>query len=329
MRASTAVDAPSSSRSRSRRAALAALMRCWPGPDQPDALLRRRSVRTTAAAELVPDGCDTTVMITVLHAAGARPEHRRRLRRPARPRLRGLLRDRRLRRRLVRLGALRRRSTFHFGDVGSRRSGPRHPRQLLAAADRRAACFAALLGIIIGPPTLRLRGDYLAIVTLGFGEIIPQVFRNGDESRHGFNLTNGPTGSRRSTRSASATRLQLGIAAAAGATSLDRVERRTGTTGSALRWLLAIDRLADPLRDSRLGRAWIAIREDEIAAGGMGIPLMRTKRWPTPSAPSSAAWRAASTRSTRAPTFPTTSSSTSRSSSSAWSSSAAWATSGA
>ena len=57
-----------------------------------------------------------------------------------------------------------------------------------------AAVVAALAGIIIGFPTLRLRGDYLAIVTLGFGEILPSVARNGDKNGLGFNLTNGPPG---------------------------------------------------------------------------------------------------------------------------------------
>ena len=56
-----------------------------------------------------------------------------------------------------------------------------------------AGGLTALAGILIGLPTLRLRGDYLAIVTLGFGEIIPQVVRNGD-SFGGFNLTNGSFG---------------------------------------------------------------------------------------------------------------------------------------
>src|SRR6185437_5000278 len=56
-----------------------------------------------------------------------------------------------------------------------------------------AGVITALFGIIIGLPTLRLRGDYLAIVTLGFGEILPQVARNGD-NLGGFNLTNGPNG---------------------------------------------------------------------------------------------------------------------------------------
>ena len=56
-----------------------------------------------------------------------------------------------------------------------------------------AAVLAAILGVLIGIPTLRLRGDYLAIVTLGFGEIIPQFVRNGDDLG-GFNLTNGSFG---------------------------------------------------------------------------------------------------------------------------------------
>ena len=84
------------------------------------------------------------------------------------------------------------------------------------------------------------------------------------------------------------------------------------------------------LRDSRLGRAWIAIREDEVAASAMGIPLMRTKTWAYPTA-------APSLEGSQAPTSPPfksfdvpaeTSTSTSRCSSSAWSSSAAWATCG-
>ena len=56
-----------------------------------------------------------------------------------------------------------------------------------------AAIFTAIVGVIIGFPTLRLRGDYLAIVTLGFGEIMPQIARNGD-NLFGHNITNGPQG---------------------------------------------------------------------------------------------------------------------------------------
>src|SRR3954451_21261914 len=56
-----------------------------------------------------------------------------------------------------------------------------------------AGITTAFVGVLIGLPTLRLRGDYLAIVTLGFGEILPQIARNGD-NLFGFNLTNGPNG---------------------------------------------------------------------------------------------------------------------------------------
>ena len=56
-----------------------------------------------------------------------------------------------------------------------------------------AGIITAFFGIVIGLPTLRLRGDYLAIVTLGFGEILPQIARNGD-NLGGFNLTNGANG---------------------------------------------------------------------------------------------------------------------------------------
>ena len=56
------------------------------------------------------------------------------------------------------------------------------------------AVITAFAGVVIGLPTLRLRGDYLAIVTLGFGEMVAQVARNGDELQLGFNLTNGPPG---------------------------------------------------------------------------------------------------------------------------------------
>ena len=62
-----------------------------------------------------------------------------------------------------------------------------------------AGAFCAFMGFLIGAPTLRLKSDYLAIVTLGFGEIIPQIFRTVTTS-FGHNLTNGERGSRRSTR---------------------------------------------------------------------------------------------------------------------------------
>ena len=137
-----------------------------------------------------------------------------------------------------------------------------------------AAIFAALLGVLIGIPTLRLRGDYLAIVTLGFGEIIPQFVRNGDHVA-GFNLTNGSFGLN-------------GIDGLGFGTSVHNavpflpsnfVEQVDSTwyywTALVLLGLAMATSLL--LRDSRLGRAWIAIREDEDAAAAMGIPLMRLK----------------------------------------------------
>ena len=137
--------------------------------------------------------------------------------------------------------------------------------------------LAALLGIIIGLPTLRLRGDYLAIVTLGFGEIIPQVVRNGDDSLHGFNLTNGSNG---------LTPIDpLGFGRPhipLGSPSLPANFLTVSNADTWYYWIgLALVALtlfcSIRLRDSRLGRAWVAIREDEIAAGAMGVPLMRTK----------------------------------------------------
>jgi branched-chain amino acid transport system permease protein len=137
-----------------------------------------------------------------------------------------------------------------------------------------AGLLTMLAGIIIGLPTLRLRGDYLAIVTLGFGEIIPQVVRNGD-SFGGFNLTNGTFGI------APIDPVGFPVLSAIGLP--DSFQR----SDNAARWYYLIALLlllftvfcSVRLRDSRLGRAWIAIREDETAAAAMGVPLMRTKTW--------------------------------------------------
>src|SRR5262249_3834980 len=80
--------------------------------------------------------------------------------------------------------------TIHFGDVGVSASTPGFHVSIWIILIV-GALFATLLGVMIGLPTLRLRGDYLAIVTLGFGEIIPQIVRNGDDFfGTGFNLTN-------------------------------------------------------------------------------------------------------------------------------------------
>jgi branched-chain amino acid transport system permease protein len=139
-----------------------------------------------------------------------------------------------------------------------------------------AAMVTAIGGILIGLPTLRLRGDYLAIVTLGFGEIIPQFVRNGD-NLHGFDLTHGTFGISPID--------SLGFGATLhNALGLPITYQQSFNADRLFFWtalgvLLVTVFCSMRLRDSRLGRAWIAIREDETAAGAMGIPLMRTKTW--------------------------------------------------
>ena len=140
-----------------------------------------------------------------------------------------------------------------------------------------AGLFTMLVGILIGLPTLRLRGDYLAIVTLGFGEIIPQFVRNGDNV-FGFDLTHGTFGISPidSPGFGEALDDSLGLPVSY-QQSFDRarlfyLDRRR--CSSCITVFCSVR-----LRDSRLGRAWIAIREDETAAAAMGVPLMRTKTW--------------------------------------------------
>lgn len=135
-----------------------------------------------------------------------------------------------------------------------------------------AVVVAALFGIMLGAPTLRLRGDYLAIVTLGFGEIVPRVFRNLSTWTSGVN----------------------------GISALDAPSLPAWIDGPWAGLPLQIERgfqLIDPtqfyvmmvillffviilvtnLYRSRIGRAWMAIREDEVAAASMGINTVTTK----------------------------------------------------
>jgi branched-chain amino acid transport system permease protein len=132
------------------------------------------------------------------------------------------------------------------------------------------AAFCALWGVLIGAPTLRLKSDYLALVTLGFGEIIPEVFRNG-ENVFGFNLTNGSKGIDPIDPIPTGPFQYLGIPANLGPFD--------NTYKFLVYSLLAafVIFVSLRIRVGRLGRAWLAIREDELAASMMGVPLMRTK----------------------------------------------------
>jgi branched-chain amino acid transport system permease protein len=165
--------------------------------------------------------------------------------------------------------------TFHFGSSGISREQPGiHVSIFLVLI--LAGCFTALVGIIIGLPTLRLRGDYLAIVTLGFGEIVPQFVRNADSIK-GFDLTHGAFGISPIDSPGFGETLSdtLGLPVSY-QQSTNRAELYFYT---ALVLLLLTVFISVRLRDSRLGRAWVAIREDETAAAAMGVPLMRTKTW--------------------------------------------------
>ena len=121
-----------------------------------------------------------------------------------------------------------------------------------------AALVAAFFGVLLGAPTLRLRGDYLAIVTLGFGEIVPIVFLELDKYTNG---TNGIVG--------------------VNSPSFPGIDWSIITPAPYYYLILALIALSIfvnvRLRDSRLGRAWIAIREDEIAAASSGVNLVATK----------------------------------------------------
>jgi branched-chain amino acid transport system permease protein len=127
---------------------------------------------------------------------------------------------------------------------------------------------AALFGIVLGAPTLRLRGDYLAIVTLAFGEIVPRVFLNLEQWTGGSRGMN-PIGRPHILG------YELGH---------DPVTIGTVTLGAQVPWYYLIVAVGiasiwaiTRLYDSRLGRAWVAMREDEVAAASMGINLVQTK----------------------------------------------------
>jgi branched-chain amino acid transport system permease protein len=120
-----------------------------------------------------------------------------------------------------------------------------------------SALVAASFGVLFGAPTLRLRGDYLAIVTLGFGEIVPIVVRNWSS------LTNGAAG----LNGIAAPKI-FGFSFGVNATPYYYV---------AVALVVSLIFVSIRLRDSRIGRAWMAIREDEVAAAAMGVDRTRTK----------------------------------------------------
>jgi branched-chain amino acid transport system permease protein len=132
------------------------------------------------------------------------------------------------------------------------------------------AAVAALFGVLLGVPTLKLRGDYLAIVTLGFGEIV-RIFLN-NLSRP-INITNGPQGIARIDPFT------------LGGLDLSRTETYLGLVFSGpikyyyllLLVLLAVIFVNVRLQNSRIGRAWEAVREDEVAARAMGIDTRNIK----------------------------------------------------
>ena len=164
--------------------------------------------------------------------------------------------------------------TFHFGSVGISKDVPGIHLSIWLVL-LLAGLFTMVVGILIGLPTLRLRGDYLAIVTLGFGEIVPQAVRNGDNV-FGFDLTHGTFGiSPIDSPGFGSIGESLGLPLS----YQQSFERAQWFYWTALALLLITIFCSVRLRDSRLGRAWIAIREDETAAAAMGVPLMRTKTW--------------------------------------------------
>lgn len=142
-----------------------------------------------------------------------------------------------------------------------------------------AIAAAGIVGVLLGLPVLRLRGDYLAIVTLGFGEVIRVLARNADSPT---NFTNGSQGLHNIGKPplpGFATDITSGISGALGI----RMDNPSVVAQQLLFYFIAIVMLvgliivARRLQHSPIGRAWAAIREDEVAAIAMGVPLVKMK----------------------------------------------------
>ena len=129
-----------------------------------------------------------------------------------------------------------------------------------------AAIATTIAGVLIGVPTLRLRGDYVGIVTLAFGEIVGQIVANGRDIQFlGGSLTGGPQGI------SGIDKIDLPFLERFGALDL----RPWYWFALALVGLVLLINFR--LRVSRIGRAWIALREDESVAASVGVPIVRTK----------------------------------------------------
>lgn len=124
-----------------------------------------------------------------------------------------------------------------------------------------AFIVAAIFGVLLGAPTLRLRGDYLAIVTLGFGEIVPNFFLNA------VPLTGGTRGIN-----------PIAKPPPLGPLTFGQTDQRNWYWLILFIGLLSVFMILR-MYNSRLGRSWQAVREDELAASSMGVNLVRTKLW--------------------------------------------------
>ncbi|WP_189492026.1 branched-chain amino acid ABC transporter permease [Streptomyces antnestii] len=155
------------------------------------------------------------------------------------------------------------------GSEFSRFSGVQFP---FWAAALTGMAASLIFGVLIGAPTLRLRGDYLAIVTLGFGEIF-RITVNSLDGASGPNITNGPNGIAR-IPDIEIFGLNLGNAHQIGPFTIGRF-------ANYFLLMLVITAIVvlifNRASDSRIGRSWIAIREDETAATAMGINGFRVK----------------------------------------------------
>jgi branched-chain amino acid transport system permease protein len=136
-----------------------------------------------------------------------------------------------------------------------------------------AIAVTAMSGLILGTPTLRLRGDYLAIVTLGFGEIIRLLADNLQD------VTNGPRGLPRLAYPRLFDTEQMPQGVFSNGNSTGDANYGTWWYWIGLVFIVIILLLVGNLERSRVGRAWVAIREDEDAAEAMGVNTFRFKLW--------------------------------------------------